>query len=576
MSIDASGNYWIGTRRYGLVIFNPITKKTRALYTDIREANIIHALQFDKRNNCMWIGTHNTGLHQYNFSDNSLTHVQRNDKDPEAMHSSLINDITISGNYLWVATVESGLARVSKNGEKYHVKNYTQKDGLLDLNILSVSVANDGKVYFGTSKGLGVIAQDGDLNPFLTTAAGLPFSEFKQSLYPAPSGEVATVINNELFCFNPSVLVREKKTNLIISEALLNDSIPIYNTPLNFKQNNISFQFVYLDFVAPQSIEYYYTLQGFDKEWINNKNNHFIKYTNLPPGNYIFKVKVKRPSGEFSNEVAEWKLTILPPFWQRWWFITIVTIALSFLIFLILKQRIKAVRKQEKLKRDYEKRLAETEMQALRAQMNPHFMFNSLNSINNFILKNDADNASGYLTKFSRLMRLILDNSRSEWVLLENELKALELYIELEAVRFDNTFSHHVEVTKDISIETVMIPPLLIQPYVENAIWHGLLHRNQSGGKLDIRLWKNDNRLYIEIEDNGVGRDEAKRLKSKTAIKQKSHGMKITAERMDIVNKVYNVNAGVTITDIKDEMTKQAGTRVLITLKYKTHDSNNS
>ena len=215
-------------------------------------------------------------------------------------------------------------------------------------------------------------------------------------------------------------------------------------------------------------------------------------------------------------------------------------------------------------------------MQALRAQMNPHFMFNSLNSINNFILKNDPENASGYLTKFSRLMRLILDNSRSEWVLLENELKALELYIELESVRFDRSFDYAIEVTKDISLETVLIPPLIIQPYVENAIWHGLLHRKIPGGRLDIRLWRKEDKLYIEIEDNGVGRDEAKRLKSKTATIQKSHGMKITAERIDIVNKVYNVNTGVTITDLKNDTGTQNGTAVLITLKYKTHESHNS
>jgi sensor histidine kinase YesM len=207
--------------------------------------------------------------------------------------------------------------------------------------------------------------------------------------------------------------------------------------------------------------------------------------------------------------------------------------------------------------------------------MNPHFMFNSLNSINNFILKNDQDNASDYLTKFSRLMRLILDNSRSEWVLLENELKALQLYIELEAVRFDNAFSYSLEVTKDIDTQTVKVPPLIIQPYVENAIWHGLLHRKKAGGRIDIKLWGNYNVFYIEIKDNGVGRDEAKRLKSKTAVKQKSHGMKITAQRIEVVNKIYNVDAGVTITDLNDE-TGNSGTSVLISFKYKNHDSHNS
>ncbi|MEO6540297.1 MAG: histidine kinase, partial [Ferruginibacter sp.] len=185
------------------------------------------------------------------------------------------------------------------------------------------------------------------------------------------------------------------------------------------------------------------------------------------------------------------------------------------------------------------------------------------------------DNASDYLTKFSRLMRLILDNSRSEWVLLENELKALQLYIELEAVRFDNAFNYSLEVTKDVDPETVMVPPLIIQPYVENAIWHGLLHRKEPGGRIDIKLWKNNGTFYIEVEDNGVGRDEAKRLKSKTATKHKSHGMQITAQRIEVVNKIYNVDAGVTISDLGDEM-GNSGTSVLISFKYKTHDSHNS
>ena len=218
---------------------------------------------------------------------------------------------------------------------------------------------------------------------------------------------------------------------------------------------------------------------------------------------------------------------------------------------------------------------AEVEMQALRAQMNPHFLFNSLNSINHFILKNDVDNASDYLTRFSRLMRLILDNSREEWVLLDNELKALQLYIQLEAVRLKNIFDYTIEVDPSILAESVMVPPMIIQPYVENAIWHGLLHRSGPGGKLKLNIWKTNGNLCIRIEDNGVGRIEATRLRSKFTAHRTSHGMKITADRLNIVNKVYGVNAEVQVNDImEDELV--AGTRVLLTLQYKTHDSNNS
>jgi sensor histidine kinase YesM len=232
--------------------------------------------------------------------------------------------------------------------------------------------------------------------------------------------------------------------------------------------------------------------------------------------------------------------------------------------------RISKIKEGEMLTRQYEKKIATVEMGSLRAQMNPHFMFNSLNSINNFILKNDPDNASGYLTKFSRLMRLILDNSRNEWVLLENELKALELYIELEALRFDNAFDYRIEVTEDVNPEAVLVPPMIIQPYVENAIWHGLLHRKESGGKLDIHIWKNGGMLNIEIEDNGIGREEAKKRKSKTATKQKSHGMEITSQRLEIVNKLYGVHASVAIKDVVNGMGESEGTVVLLHMLYKT------
>jgi hypothetical protein len=381
--------------------------------------------------------------------------------------------------------------------------------------------------------------------------------------------------------FDPARLKNNTtSSSLIISQATAADSNYYFSSSssLDFKhyQNSVNFYFTAPDIYSSKNITYQYRLTSIDKNWVTSLSQRQVNYNSLPPGQYIFKVRASDDGINWKESVNQITLNISPAFWQTWWFKSIVVLLLAISGWWLYRWRIKKIKGEEKLKTGYEKKIAETEMQALRAQMNPHFMFNSLNSINNFILKNDPDNASGYLTKFSRLMRLILDNSRSEWVLLENELKSLELYVQLEAVRFDNSFDYNIETAKDISIETVLVPPLIIQPYVENAIWHGLLHRKEAGGKLDIHLWKNNGTLYIEIEDNGVGRDEAMRQKSKTATKQKSHGMEITAERMNIVNKVYNVNAGVVITDLKDDSQKPAGTRVLITLKYKTNDSHNS
>jgi ligand-binding sensor domain-containing protein len=579
MAIDGEGNYWLGTRRKGILVYNPRSKTVWVPDEKIFKEHIIHALQFDSKNNRIWIGSHDNGMYNYNIATKAFQKIQRNDASPFAIHSSLINDIALDKkNNVWAGTIEGGLAKysISETPDK-GVTNYEIQNGLPDNNVLSVTVGKKGEVYFTTIKGIGLISPDGNLKSFFSTATGLPYSRFIQSITSLPMEKVATTIDNNLFCFNPAALLQSRSNPLVINKVLLDDSVELYdnNSELQYNQNTIRFDFAMIDFVSPSAVEYFYKLEGFDKDWVSNGKQRSIRYSGLQQGDYIFKVKAKKSNGEWSEQIAEWEFEIKPPFWKTWWFRLICILCISYLLFYFARDRISKLKQREKFKRDYERKIAEVEMQALRAQMNPHFMFNSLNSINNFILKNDADNASGYLTKFSRLMRLILDNSRSEWVLLENELKALELYIELEAVRFDNAFAYTIEVAKDISLETVMMPPLLIQPYVENAIWHGLLHHKQPGGKLDIRLWKNNDTLYIEIEDNGVGRDEAKRLKSKTATKQKSHGMKITAERMDIVNKVYNVGAGVTITDLNNNG-KQTGTRVLITLKYQTHDSHYS
>lgn len=226
-------------------------------------------------------------------------------------------------------------------------------------------------------------------------------------------------------------------------------------------------------------------------------------------------------------------------------------------------------RKAELALVDIKRKAAEVEMQALRAQMNPHFMFNSLNSINNFILNSDIENASSYLTRFSRLMRLILDNSRHDWVPLEQELHALELYIGMESLRFDNAFTWQITVGEGIEAESAQIPPLLIQPYVENAIWHGLMHRKATGGHLQVTLIKSDDILMIEIEDNGVGREAAAKLKHQMSGHKKSHGMDITSERIAMINRVYGAEISLEIIDKRNENHLPDGTLVQLIMQYR-------
>ncbi|MFD2574254.1 histidine kinase [Spirosoma soli] len=226
-----------------------------------------------------------------------------------------------------------------------------------------------------------------------------------------------------------------------------------------------------------------------------------------------------------------------------------------------------AYRQAERQLMETNKRVAETKLLALRTQMNPHFIFNSLNSINKFILQQDADHASDLLTKFSRLMRQVLDNSKTEWVSLRNELKALEIYLELEQLRCDNKFEVRLYVDPDLDLDTIHLPPLITQPYVENAIWHGLLPKKEGSAMLQISCRKQQDYLTIEINDNGIGRVASAQLRSNPLTNHKAQGVKLTEERLQLVNEMYGVAARIDIADQYDAGGASAGTCVYFTLK---------
>jgi sensor histidine kinase YesM len=224
-------------------------------------------------------------------------------------------------------------------------------------------------------------------------------------------------------------------------------------------------------------------------------------------------------------------------------------------------------REIEKEKNNYQQMVLQNEMTALRSQMNPHFIFNCLNAVKSLVLQNEISLASAYITKFARLVRLVLENSRNEWITLEQELETLTLYLEIEQMRFNNRFQFWINFENDVDTEGVKLPPMLIQPYVENAIWHGLMHKDDIGNVTITISQKADNQLEINVIDDGVGRKKAIELKSKKAAQRKSLGMEISAERLSIINQIYKVNAQIIIHDLTDPKTNEAlGTKVQLLL----------
>ncbi|WP_373517990.1 sensor histidine kinase, partial [Pricia sp.] len=245
---------------------------------------------------------------------------------------------------------------------------------------------------------------------------------------------------------------------------------------------------------------------------------------------------------------------------------------LAGLLFYTFRQRLKNQKalasKNEEIKEvNFKRQLTELEMKALQAQINPHFIFNCMNSINQMILDGDNQNASKYLTKFGKLIRMVLENAESTEVSLKDELTLLEAYIQLEALRFNGEIKHQINIKGDIDLENTYLPSMVLQPFVENAIWHGLMHKTKEGqGCITISVEKDrDQQLICQIEDNGVGREKSRELQQKSVWKSKSLGIKITEDRLKLVSKELQKQL-IHITDLKDSLGQALGTRVEVNI----------
>jgi hypothetical protein len=368
--------------------------------------------------------------------------------------------------------------------------------------------------------------------------------------------------------FDPAKLTAKNHVSpIVITQFKLFDKLvkganELKEIILDHDQNYFSFEFASLDFYNPAKNQYAYKLEGFDKDWVHSGARHYDGYTNIDPGKYTFRVKGTNNDGVWNEQGASVTLIVRPPWWRTWPAYMLLALLIAVGIYAVIQYRITKIRMHHEIAMQKHKAI-ELEMQALRAQMNPHFIFNSLNSINMFILENDKLQASAYLSKFSRLIRLILQNSREAAIPLQSELEALRLYLELESLRFENKFVYLITVDETIDPTLLKVPPLLIQPYAENAIWHGLMQKKEKG-HLQIELRQENGALFCKITDDGIGRKKGEEYKSKSASTYKSFGMSITQSRLAMMGKTNLNNGVVEIKDLTYPDGSAAGTEVVI------------
>jgi hypothetical protein len=310
-------------------------------------------------------------------------------------------------------------------------------------------------------------------------------------------------------------------------------------------------------------LNFQYRLIGLTNEWTNT-NNRQITFTSLDPGAYRFEIKTCNEDGLWNTHPICFSFKIELPFWKRAYFILLVTFTILSITFLFIWWRIHLIKQKNNLILQ----MNEFQRKALASQINPHFIFNSLNSINSFIINEDRINASKYLNRFAKLMRLCLNNSEKKYVPIHEEYDLIKNYLELETMRFRNKFNFEITIQERILSAGYKIPSMLLQPYIENAIIHGLIPKENGQGKLHITIFFVGEQLRCEIIDNGIGRTKAQEAKRASVVKHKSMGTLLTEERMKAYLDNEEFSYFLEITDLYDEQNDPAGTKISFNLPY--------
>ncbi|MBC7382782.1 MAG: histidine kinase [Bacteroidia bacterium] len=502
------------------------------------------------------------GLYCLNTINYAITKIKLTDEKKEPFITQICRDH--AGN-VWIGTINRGIYKLSAANiiEKINTHN-----GLSNNNIYGIiTVAEKNEIWFSTNAGLACFGSMSHTLNNYNIADGLQGNEFlESSLFRTKEGILVFGGANGFNYFDPYQIKNDEADFPVAIKNLLvfNKSEPFsdyYN--FDYQKNYLTIEYVALDFHLGGSNAYFYKMEGLQKDWTEAGNRRFASFGQLQPGNYIFKVRATNGDGKLSSKQAEVYFSIVPPFWFTWWFRAVIILSVSGGIAFFIYTRVNKVIVEEQEKTENNKMIAELELKALRAQMNPHFIFNSLNSIQDFVLNNEGIQAAKYLSKFAKLIRMILDISEQTFVNIQHKISFLKLYVELEALRMNNSFTYTFDIDDKIDMEGY-IPTLLLQPHIENAIWHGLQYKE--GEKiLLIRIKKfSDEFLLCEVEDNGIGRKAALAIKKNKTILHQSKGVKITEERIKILKRTFGSIPKIEIYDLKDKNNVVCGTKVVL------------
>ncbi|MBA4251864.1 MAG: hypothetical protein C0425_08365 [Chlorobiaceae bacterium] len=535
------------------------------VFGDSAKANRITEIVEDSKKN-IWVGT-SLGLCKLTDFSYKLGVVNWKKTfffDDPVLSSKIASIHQDNKNNLWFAGGK-GIARY--NLENNSITNYTKIFGH-DLSASTAIISDEkNRIWIGNMKGLYLF--DGNSIKHLNTQTGLPSDEVyslfydkeKNFLYIGTSNGIAFLDINMFDNYVPSPL-EIKILNIRAGDSVYTNFDNLIFDP---KQNNVHLDFRAINFSSPKSVKYKYQLNG---EWTETEHD-FLDFASLKSGQYDFQLMAKAQNTDWSKPYFL-SFQIKPRFVETIWFTLLIgSILVSVSVFVITK-RLKLNNKKMKQELELTERINELKHQALSAMMNPHFIFNSLNSVQYLINSQRNEEANDYIAMMAKLVRKNLDTAGNGFILLSEEINRLRLYLDLEKLRFQNKFSYEIIFSDDVATDSIMIPNMIIQPFVENSLWHGILNSGKNGlltisfGFENVEIESIVSRaLIIKVSDDGIGIKEAKKYKREDHI---SKGIQIIEERLALLSEKMNIMKPIMFEDLSNRNENSHGTEVIISL----------
>ena len=520
------------------------------------------------KNNTLWVGTWEQGLFRYTYDPgNQGLHFTKKELIlPSVGIRSLLLD---KSGKLWVGTRYRGVFRLEKksNGELDPI-NWNTETGLASNWIYAMYEGPDGSIW--------LLFQDG-LDKMVKTKTGYrPFNFSRANNYSLHAQHMLFDKDGIMWLATSGGIVQIKDRQLensepwpvtITSVSAGDSSYHPQIVPASFsnRRNSLQIDFSAITHINEKQVQYSYRLMGSgDTSWSKPQNIHSISFASLRHGDYRFEVRSLGWNGHWSNPAAV-SFTILPPLLQKPWFLIVSGLLLAVLIAWIVRRRFREVRHEAEMKQQ----LAETEMMALRAQMNPHFLFNSLNAIDSLIQTKQHDKATTYLGRFARLLRLVLDSSKNKQVPFDQDIAAMQLYLEMEQFRYGGQFKFEIKTESELINGGYSIPPLLAQPFIENAIIHGLMNKRTDDRRLTVKATLEDDFIVFKIMDNGIGQERAGEINALNRPEHISYGKQITTQRLAL----HNGGRGEDYVKVEDIPGAHGSEGTQVTLKIKINPS---